>query len=147
MRRGCVLTIVILSGIAFFISAISFIFFWPKMKKRETSRIISAIEITLEEYKSDQGNYPESVENSAVTDALHFGKNPREKVYLPNAYVKDGEFVDFWKNPLRIEYPEPKDGTEAKPKVSSAGPNGEFGDDDDITSQLIKDEMEKRGQK
>jgi len=139
MRRGCVLTIIVISAIVFVLAVVSFVFFWPKMKRLETSKIAAAIEIKLEEFKSDQGIYPPGAGgNGQVMRALHLGDNPRKKIYLKDAYVRDGQLIDFWKHPLSIEFP-----PDGKPRVTSAGPNGEFGDADDITSQLIRDELEK----
>ena len=54
MRRGCVLTITILSAIVLVISILFWLFKWPELKKTETSKFAYLIEDALEQYKSDQ---------------------------------------------------------------------------------------------
>jgi type II secretory pathway pseudopilin PulG len=143
MRRGCVLTIVILSVISLVLSVLFYVFVWPETKKIGTSGFAYVIEDALEQYKSDQNSYPPGAGNAEVVKAL-YGENPRKKKYLESmkSIVRDGEFTDFWKNPMKIEFP-PEEG--AKAKVTSAGPNGVFGDADDITSQAAKDKWDKSG--
>ena len=143
MRRGCVLTIVILSVISLILSVLFYVFVWPETKKMGTSGFAYVIEDALEQYRSDQNSYPPGTANAEVVDAL-YGKNPRSKKYLQSmrSIVRDGEFTDFWRNPMKIEFP-PEEG--AKAKVISAGPNGIFGDAYDITSQAAKDKLDKSG--
>lgn len=139
MRRGCVLTIVILSVIALVLSVLFYIFIWPETKKVGTSGFAWAIEEALEQYKRDQNSYPPGRDNAGIVAAL-YGENPRKKQYLESmqSIVHDGEFSDFWKRPMKIEFPPGKPA-----EVTSAGPNGEFGDADDITSRLAKARWEK----
>jgi len=143
MRRGCVLTITILAGIVLVISITFWIFKWPELKKTETSKFAYLIEDALEQYKSDQKSYPPA----ATIAAELYGENVRKKRYLAGleSIVRDGEFTDMWKTPFKIELP--AEGADEKAKVTSAGPDGEFGNADDITSQLILDEIARNGAK
>ncbi len=140
MRRGCVLTITILSAIVLVLSILFWVFKWPELKKLETSKFAYLIEDALEQYKSDQKSYPPA---EKVAPAL-YGENEREKRYLNGleSIVEDGEFTDMWETPFKIEFP--AEGVSEKAKVTSAGPDGEFGNADDITSQLILDEIARR---
>ena len=135
MRRGCVLTIVVLSVIAFVISVLFYVFVWPETKKTATSDITYVIEDALEQYKADQGTYPADADNAAVVSAL-YGDNPRKKDYLVKmkSIIRDGQFTDYWKTPLRIELPE-----DGRASVLSAGPDRSFGSEDDITSELSRE--------
>ena len=139
MRRGCVLTITILSASVLVLSICFWIFQWPELKKLETSKFAYIIEAALEQYRSDQKSYPPA---DKVAAAL-YGDNEREKVYIDGleSIVEDGQFTDMWDTPLKIELPEE---AAEKAKVTSAGPDREFGNADDITSQLILDENAKR---
>ncbi len=58
MRRGCVLTIIVLSVIAFVISLLLYVFVWPETKRTATSDVAFVIEDALEQYKADQDGYP-----------------------------------------------------------------------------------------
>ena len=146
MRRGCVFTITILSAIVLVLSVLFYLFVWPERKVLGTSSFAAALEYALGEYKKDQGVYPETNDNAKVMEAL-YGANPRKKVYLKGleSVMRDGEITDFWKVPLRFEIPPA--GSDEKPKVYSAGPNKTFGDEDDITSEPYKIDMEKKNAK
>ena len=143
MRRGCVFTITILSAIVLLLSILFWLFKWPELKKLETSKFAYLIEDALEQYRSDQSAYPPE---ASVAAAL-YGENARKKRYLAGleSIVRDGQFTDMWKTPFKIEFP--VEGSEGKAKLTSAGPDGEFGNEDDITSQLILDEVAKTGDK
>ena len=139
MRRGCVITIITLSVIALVVSVLFYIFVWPETKKIGTSSFAFVIEDALEQYKNDQQDYPQATGNAEILKAL-YGDNPRKKQYLDSmeSMIRDGQFTDFWKRPMRFEFPAGE-----KAVVFSAGPDGVFGNEDDITSQLAKDKWEK----
>jgi type II secretory pathway pseudopilin PulG len=143
MRRGCVITIIFLAVIALVLSVLFWVFKWPQVQASETAKFAYLIEDSLEQYRADQQSYPAATTNSGVVEAL-YGENPREKHYMTGmgALIRDGQFTDYWKNPLRIVFPSGE--TEKIARVISAGPNGEFGDSDDITSQSIRDEIATR---
>ena len=134
MRRGCVIMIIILSVIALVLSVLFWVFRWPKVQREETAKFAYLIEYALEQYESDQKAFPEG-DDSQIVEVL-YGDNPRKKQYMTGmkALIRDGLFTDYWKNPLKIELP-----PNGAPKVTSAGPNGEFGDADDVSSQPIRD--------
>ena len=142
MRRGCVLSLVILSAIAFVLSVLFYVFVWPETRNRITSDITFVIEDALEQYKVDQGHYPEASDEAAVVGAL-YGQNPRQKDYLDKkmkSIIRNGQFTDYWKNPYRIEFPPAE-----RARVISAGQDGDFGTDDDITSQASRAGQAQRG--
>jgi hypothetical protein len=62
------------------------------------------------------------------------GDNSRQKLYLPrdSTVIRNGVMVDLWKHPLQINIK----GNSLV--IISAGKNKHFGDDDDITSQLVR---------
>jgi type II secretory pathway pseudopilin PulG len=146
MRRGCVFTIIILSVIALVLSVLFWFFKWPEIQRAETSKFVYLIEDALEQYRADQQAYPLATSNAGVVEAL-YGKNPRKKHYMTgmDALIRNGQFTDYWKNPLEIVFP--SDTEEGVAKVISAGANGELGDSDDITSQAIREQIAARERK
>ena len=141
MRRGCIITIIILAVIALVGSIFIFLFVWPKVKQSGTSSFAYVIEDGLEQYKADEKQYPPTSVNAEIMKIL-LGDNPRKKVYVQNLdpVIRDGQMTDFWKNPFNFEMP--AEGSDAKPKVTSAGPNGIHGDADDIGSAFINSKFE-----
>ncbi len=137
MPRGCVITITVFSAFVLAASVLFYLFIWPDRQRQGTSASIYHIEGAMRAYRDDFGRIPAGV-NREILAAL-FGENAREKSYLTtkSVPVHDGQFVDFWKRPLR--FLPPADAENAEPNVVSAGPNGELGDADDITSQLVRD--------
>ena len=135
MRRGCVFTIIVLSVIAFVISLLLYVFVWPETKKTATSEVAFVIEDALEQYKADQDRYPTGADNASVVKAL-YGENPRKKDYLVKmkSIIRDGQFTDYWRTPLQIELP-----ATGAARVISAGPDRNFGTEDDITSQPARE--------
>ena len=134
MPRGCVTTIIVLSTLALVASILFYVFVWPDRQREGTSVCIHLIEKAIDEYAADFGSYPSS-DNAALAELL-LGNNDRDKAYLTKKTVvlRRGQFVDFWKEPLRFTPAE-----NGRPTGLSAGANSEFGDLDDITSQLIHD--------
>lgn len=134
MRRGCVVIIMILSLVILVVSIFFFVVAWPEHKRRGTSQNIYYFEKLLEEYKADHGAYPKGG-NGACVSALG-GDNDRDKVYLSSGrgFVDDGQFIDFYRTPLRFEYPE-----DARVRLISAGPDRVFDTEDDLTSALIRE--------
>lgn len=135
MRRGCVILIVVICLVLQVISVAFFIFVWPEKKKSGTSQTIYVIEKAMEDYRRDHdGSYPEG-DNKEISGVLA-GNNAREKVYLSTkgAVMRDGALCDFYKEPLRFEYPEG-----GSVKISSSGPDKAFETEDDITSALIRE--------
>ena len=92
-----------------------------KESRIETTRLlISNVELALQTYNMKHGKYPDSLE--VLTQAPDEDSDP----------LLDGEPVDPWGNELKYE----KKGKRFV--VISAGPDGEFGGDDDIRSDVTK---------
>lgn len=134
MPRGCVTIIIALSTLALVASILFYILIWPDRQREGTSVCIHVIEKAMGDFAADYETYPKG-SNNEIAELL-LGNNDRDKAYLTKKTVvlRGGEFVDFWKRPLRFT-----PAGSAPPTVDSAGPNGEFGDLDDIDSQLIRD--------
>jgi len=134
MPRGCITTIIVLATLALVASILFYVFIWPDRQREGTSVCIHLIESAMDDYAADFESYPSGT-NSEVAELL-LGNNDRDKAYLTKKTVvlRGGEFVDFWKHPLRFA-----PAGNGRPAGLSAGPNGEFEDLDDITSQLIRD--------
>jgi len=134
MPRGCITTIIAFATLALVASILFYLFVWPDRQREGTSVCIHLIEKAMDEYAADFESYPTG-SNSEVAELL-LGNNKRDKAYITKKTVvlRGGEFVDFWKNPLRFEPDE-----NGRPAGLSGGPNGEFDDLDDITGQLIRD--------
>lgn len=133
MHRCCVIIIITGSIVILLASLIFRFFFMPDYQRKGTSQMIYVIEIAMDEYKEDYGNYPEE-KNGALANIL-LGDNSREKRYLHQGsiFLRNGLMTDLWKHPLQINVEE---GTLA---IISAGRNRQFGDADDLTSQLARE--------
>ena len=91
-----------------------------KESRIETTRLlISNVELALQTYNMKHGKYPDSLE--VLTQAPDEDSDP----------LLDGEPVDPWGNELKYEKPSGK----KRPIIISAGPDGEFGNDDDIKNK------------
>ena len=89
-----------------------------KASRVETARLlIKNVELALRSYYFKHGKYPESLET--LTQAPDEDRDP----------LLEGDSVDPWGNELRYE----KRGKK-RPAIISAGPDGEFFTDDDITN-------------
>lgn len=100
----------------------------------KTMGALAALKCSLEDYRSDYGRYPLG-NNAAIYKALK-GENPKKIEFLrlrPGALNAQGQIVDSWGTPYRIEIPE-----KGSPRISSAGKNRRFEpdskDSDDIRS-------------
>ena len=129
MQRGCVIFIIAASLAILVCSVILRIFFMPAYQAKGTTRIISVIEMAINEYERDFGFYPEG-QNTSITKKL-LGDNARSKQYIPedSIVVRDNRMVDLWKHPLNIIM------NGKRPMVISSGKNGIYGDDDDIKAE------------
>ncbi len=134
MRRGCVTIVTILSLVILVVAIFFFVVAWPEHKRRGTSQNIYYLEKLMKDYKADHGAYPKGG-NEACVSALA-GDNDIDKVYLISGrgLVEDGRFIDFYRTPLRFEYPE-----DARVRIVSAGPDQILDTEDDLTSALIKE--------
>ncbi len=90
-------------------------------KVRMARELIKSVELALKSYNFKHGKYPESLES--LTQAPD-GEDP----------LLEGDVVDPWGNELKYK----KQGKK-RPMIRSAGPDGEFGTDDDLANQdLVK---------
>ena len=138
MQRGCVISIIAGSIVILAVSVLYYLFFWPDHQRQGTSQCLYVIEKAIDEYGADFEDLSAPPSDNGELAAALLGENPRNKEYIGKKTVvlREGKFVDFWKRELRFEE---EDGVL---RGSSAGPNGDFGDDDDITSQLARDLIE-----
>lgn len=135
MQRGCVITIISSSLVILVAAVILRIFYMPDIQSEGTSRIIYVIESAMEEHNKDHDSYPAGG-NEAITKTL-LGSNPRGKKYLTDksVVIRDGMMVDLWKQPFKIVI------DNSIPLFISAGNNGVFHDDDDISSKMTSNEI------
>ena len=82
-----------------------------------TRSLIANVDVAVKSYNMKHGKYPESLE--VLQEPQEDGGDP----WL------EGDAVDPWGNTLKYE----KQGKK-RPKITSAGPDGEDGTDDDITN-------------
>ena len=80
-----------------------------------TRALINNVDVAVKSYNMKHGKYPESLD--ALTQEQADGSEP----------LLEGEPVDPWGNELKYERQSKK-----RPIITSAGPDGEFGTDDDI---------------
>ncbi|MFT4639746.1 MAG: hypothetical protein ACI8T1_003071 [Verrucomicrobiales bacterium] len=125
---GCTLAaaIVVVVGLVFYMR------FWPKVQRQNAALLAYAVEEALVEFHSEKSAYPAG--SGAEVVAALLGKNPTQKSYLRPEFRHflndDGQVLDPWKNLFRFEK-QPESGGF---KLVSAGPNGTFGDEDDLGS-------------
>ena len=86
-----------------------------------TRSLIANVDVAVKSYNMKHGKYPESLE--VLQEPQDDGGDP----WL------EGEAVDPWGNELKYE----KQGKK-RPKITSAGPDGEEGTEDDITNYEAK---------
>ena len=80
-----------------------------------TRALINNVDVAVKSYNMKHGKYPESLD--ALTQEQADGSEP----------LLEGEPVDPWGNELKYERQSKK-----RPIITSAGPDGEFGTEDDI---------------
>ena len=98
------------------------------------SHDIRRIKWAIEAYREENGSYPTG-DNAAVFSTLR-GSNANRVVFLrvkPWQINSDGQFVDPWGTPYDISV-----STNANLRIRSAGPNGRFGDRDDMVLRIEK---------
>lgn len=105
--------------------------FWPQQLVRNSALLAYTLEQGFEAYRSDHEALPEGTPAQMVEALL--GDNPRQKSYVRpemRDFVSEaGEVRDSWKRPFQFDREDP-----TVIRLLSAGPNGVFGDDDDVTS-------------
>lgn len=139
MKKGCIIALVIFAAIVAIGVAVIFKFVIPKAQALGSSGIIVLAESAVDSYIAEYSKAPEG-DHGKVLDILR-GNNSKEINFLGNeidGQVVDGKIVDAWRNPLEMT----RDG-DGKIRFTSAGPNGEHGDDDDVSSEGLRNLMEK----
>mgnify|MGYP007101551542 CR=1 FL=1 len=131
MLRKCVIAATILSFTATVAGVLMWIFYWPKVQRQNAALIALVVERGLAEYHKEIGEYPDG--NSAQVAAALLGENPKQKSFLlpqfRNFLDESGQVLDSWKRPYRADRQE-----DSSVHFRSAGKNGTFDDDDDVTS-------------
>ncbi|MDP0490467.1 MAG: type II secretion system major pseudopilin GspG [Verrucomicrobiota bacterium JB023] len=94
-----------------------------------TEAMVQGIETKLMEYRRLGGNYPSD------SQGLNALVNKPSTAPIPRRWTKAYDNVpkDAWGNEFQYKYPGSQD--KNRPEVISAGTDGEFGTDDDISSQ------------
>lgn len=138
MPRGCVITIISGSVVILLVSIFYYFLIWPSTQRNGTAHLIYIIEKALVEYQKDFEEIP--INNSPETCQILLGVNPRKKQYLSpnNVILRSGKLVDYWKRPFNFNI------SHEKPSVLSSGRNGLFGDNDDITSRLFRNNFKNK---
>lgn len=109
--------------------------YWPQMMDRNAALIAHIVEQGLAEYHEEHDAYPQGSSREIIATLL--GNNPTGKSYLRPEFTKflslEGNVLDSWKQPFQFD--RSRDGTI---HLRSAGRNGKFHDDDDVTSDFLK---------
>jgi hypothetical protein len=85
--------------------------------------------VTINDYYRDFGTVP-GYDDRSISDALR-GENPESKRYLmDHVFNEDGLLLDHGSQPVKIDI---------LARVRSAGPNHEFGDEDDLSIAIVLD--------
>jgi len=86
-----------------------------------TRSLIGNVDVAVKSYNMKHGKYPESLD--VLTQEQSDGSEP----------LLEGEPVDPWGNELKYERP-----SKGRPRITSFGPDGEEGTEDDITNYDTK---------
>ncbi len=124
--------LIYLGGLIGLIVAIGIFFLRPSCGK-SISGMISAdfksLQNALDLYKLDSGSYPSTAQGlKALVE-----KPAIEPLPARWQQTMKSEPLDPWKTPYGYKFPGKKDPT--KPELISAGPDGHFGNEDDMSSQ------------
>lgn len=103
----------------------------------KTKAIIASLETALSMYETDFGDYPPGDGGSRILVDLLQG--PVESPYWHGPYMRFKQedldqarnVVDAWRTPLSYQYPQTRQ-SNVLYLLSSAGPDRQFGTDDDI---------------
>jgi len=88
---------------------------------------VRAFKGPLAAYRLDMGNYPSSLDDLRVQPGGNAGQGQWNGPYLDRDVP-----LDPWRRPYHYVYPGQHD--PEMPDISSAGPDGVFGNDDDVTN-------------
>ena len=102
------------------------------IKKASTARQdMTGFSSALEAYKNIGGKYPSTSQGlEALLKRPQSSPRPRDWVQTLN---DERFFFDPWDTKYKYEYPSSKD--PSRPEIISAGPDKQFGSEDDISSQ------------
>ncbi len=127
--------ITLASVVVFALATLAYVVFWPRVLAHNTALIAHVVEEGLTAYAGDHGQRPQGSDPQIVAALL--GDNERKKSYLRPNFREfldaQGRVLDSWKKPFRFE-PAP----DGNIKLRSAGPNGTFDDEDDLTSDALR---------
>lgn len=133
MLRKCVIAATVLSFTATVAGVLMWIFYWPKVQRQNAALIALVVERAATEFHEEIGEHPTG--NCAAVAAALLGENAKRKSYLRpefrNFLDETGEVMDSWKRPFRVDRQ-----AEGAVRLRSAGKNGSFDDEDDVTSAL-----------
>ena len=98
--------------------------------EKDPMHTIRVLAFALHSYKDTYGTYPKGSSNCEIINYLN-GGNSKKLLFIDinNKLDKNGDYIDEWETPLKFEF---KDN---KILIISAGPNREFGDEDDISNK------------
>ncbi len=133
-RKGCFIAAIVFFGLIFIAALLGLWFGWPKLQVMVTTQQVFMVESAVEDFTSDTGA-PPAGDHARILEIL-MGDNPEKRNYFGSdiaSALQEGKMVDAWQRPLQI-----KSTPEGAIEVRSAGPNGDFGDADDVTSEKIR---------
>jgi general secretion pathway protein G len=94
--------------------------------------IVGALGVALDMFEQDMGRYPRTEESLQV---LLSPPAEGEKSGWRGPYLKSAEMpLDPWQRSYRYTYPSQMTGIQTLYDLASAGPDGQFGTDDDVTN-------------
>jgi type II secretory pathway pseudopilin PulG len=143
MKKGCLVVVIALFAVALIGAAFAWFAWRPTVMQGATAGIIVAVEGAIDAYTAETGSPPQGDHEQIVRVLM--GENPKNRNFFPrdlralssDFLNEDGRLVDAWRNPLQIQ-PMP----DGSIQVLSAGPDGKFGNEDDVTSALLKNAIE-----
>jgi hypothetical protein len=123
------------SALVLVIAVVAYVIFWPKALRRNTALIAHVVEEAAQRYREENDTPLKGTRVEIVATLL--GRNARQKSYLRpdfEEFLDDrGRVVDSWREPFRFDT-----GPEGELRLRSAGPNGLFEDEDDLTSDALR---------
>ena len=112
-----ILVVVAIIGMLGAVAVPAYMSYLADARVATTRSLISNVDVAVKSYNMKHGKYPASLD--VLTQEQADGSEP----------LLEGEPVDPWGNELQYELQGKK-----RPKITSYGPDGEAGGDDDITN-------------
>ena len=138
MKKGCIIAAIVVAVLAIIGIGVGVYFVKTKGMDFANSGAIFAVEMSIAEYQKANPEAQVAPTNEAWAKALEGFKIPGGAGNELDQFVKGGKILDIYQNEMGISQ-----AADGSIKVTSAGPDGILGNEDDVDSSMIGDLMQK----